>query len=154
MAKKPMSASSATTMSTDLPAASTTTSPSGASSRRANCVARSTATPQAWPPASRRARIRIALALAHRAVRQQAPHPVDALDGVDEERVARRFHQAFMEAHVALVPLVGRGAGDAAGEHVPFGGAAWFQHLALQPEARLEQRGRLQRHATRPRMAA
>ncbi|BCM04269.1 hypothetical protein MAFF301560_36560 (plasmid) [Ralstonia solanacearum] len=77
----------------------------------------------------------------HRAVRQQAPDPVDAPDSIDEERVARRLHQRFVEAHAAVVQLVGRVRLDAAGQQVVFRRAQPLDRACIESVRRLQQRG-------------
>ena len=93
------------------------------------------------------AMLAIAAAVLHRAVRQQPAHAIDALDGVDEERVARGLHQRLVETHAALVQLVGAVAVDAAVEQVAFGGAAARQHALVDAVGRFEQGRGFQRQA-------
>ena len=57
------------------------------------------------------------------------------------------FDQRLVEAHAAVVQLVGGGALDAALEQLPLGGAAALEHRLLEPVARLEQGRRLDRQA-------
>ena len=87
----------------------------------------------------------IAAAVLHRAIRQQAPHAVDAADGVDEESVAGTFDQRFVEAHAPVVQLVGRVGLDAAIEQMQVGRPAARDDEWREAVARLAQGRRLQR---------